>query len=92
MVICQEIEISRGYKFAQSAVIWFDSHAKEEYDPSKGQYETTWYMPKIYSSGSSISASYYNEYFEISDSGIFTRGNISDNNIYVKLTAIKFKM
>lgn len=92
MVICQEITTSRGYKFAQSAVIWFDSRAKEEYAPDQGQYETTWYMPQIYSSGSSVSKTYHNQYFKILDSGVFDSGNLSDNNIYVKLTAIKFKM
>lgn len=90
MVICQEIRISSGYKYAQSAVIWFDSHAKKEYAPGIEQYETTWYTPYSYK-GSSY-GSVTTNYFKITDSGTITYGNLNDNSLYVRFTAIKFKM
>lgn len=90
MLICQEIRVSGGYKYAQSAVVWFDSNAKEEYAPNVGDYKTTWYTPYSYK-GSSL-GSIGTNYFEITDSGTITYGNLDDNSLFVRFTAIKFKM
>lgn len=94
MLIIQDLYIRSGYKYGFSSFIWFDSNALEEFAPNKGRYDTTWYMPQVtYSSGSLGGvSSVSNLSLSIKDSGEITYGDLSSNSLYLRFTAIKFKI